>query len=135
MKKKLQKGNLNWLLKVIFLLQAVYWPPEKPQDQQSYDTAYDTSNIHRQTFALPNLEADREYVLAVQVKTTGGPSPGSEQVQFKTTEGSKCICSLRREEIFAEFNFSRFREKHLRISLECSFMLYAHTKTFRFVTK
>eukprot|EP00111_Clytia_hemisphaerica_P021271 TCONS_00062616-protein len=66
---------------------ALYWPPDVPEDQQTYETNYDTSNIHSQQFYLPRLEADKEYVLAVQVKTTGGPSPGSEKVQFKTTEG------------------------------------------------
>lgn len=66
---------------------ALYWPPGRPQDQQIYETKYDTSNINKQTFYLPHLDADKEYMLSVQVKTTGGPSPGSEKVIFKTTEG------------------------------------------------
>lgn len=66
----------------------MYWPPGRPKNQNTFETDYDTSNIHSQTFYLPGLEADREYVLAVQVKTTGGPSPGSNEVQFKTTQGS-----------------------------------------------
>ena len=82
-----------YLFIIIPLLnQAVYWPPGSTTNFESYETDYDTSNIHSQKFYIPNLNADREYVLTVQVKTTGGrPSPGSEAVQFKTTEGSMYI--------------------------------------------
>ena len=69
--------------------QARYWPPYRVQDQKSYETNYDPSSLHHQSFVLPNLKANTEYVLAVAVKTTGGPSDGSSKVQFKTTEGGK----------------------------------------------
>ena len=35
------------------------------------------------------MKADTEYTLAVAVATTGGSSPGSASVQFKTSEGGK----------------------------------------------
>ena len=69
--------------------QARYWPPDRAQDQKSYETNYDPSSLHHQSFMLPNLKANTEYVLAVAVKTTGGASKGSPKVQFKTTEGGK----------------------------------------------
>ncbi|XP_047144342.1 protein sidekick-1 isoform X1 [Hydra vulgaris] len=63
------------------------WPPGRPQDQQEYSTDYNPSSLYHQTFVLPNLKPNTEYTLAVAVATSGGPSPGSSAVQFKTSEG------------------------------------------------
>ena len=67
--------------------QARYWPRNRVQDIQSYETDYDHSSLHYQSFVLSNLKADTEYVLVVAVKTTGGESGRSLTEQFKTTEG------------------------------------------------
>ena len=69
------------------IIVARTWPPGRPGDQREYRTHYDSSSHKHQTFIHPQLKPDTEYTLSVAVATTGGASPGSPSVQFKTQVG------------------------------------------------